>query len=154
MKHIMDHFPSFLDLKNARSLVVGGGTIAARKADHLLRAGSRLTVVAPQLGDELAMLADRHEFEHQTTELCAQDLDGCVLVFGCSQDDAINHTLYEFATRAGILVNVSDDTDKCSFIMPAIVDRNPLLIAISSGGTSPLLTRMLKARFETAMLAA
>ncbi len=150
----MDHFPIFLNLKNAHALVVGSGTIAARKADQLLRTGCRLTVVAPLLGDELAMLADKHDFEHQTSELCTQDLNGCVVVFGCSQDDAINQLLYEFATRAGILVNVSDDAEKCSFIMPAIVDRNPLLIAISSGGTSPLLTRMLKARFETLIPAA
>jgi len=147
----MDYFPIFLDLKNARAVVLGSGTIAARKADQLLRAGCRLTVVAPVLGHELALLADTHDFDHQKRDLCADDLAGCTLVFGCSEDESLNHSLYELATSAGILVNVSDDTDKCSFIMPAIVDRNPLLIAISSGATSPLLTRMLKTRFETSI---
>jgi uroporphyrin-III C-methyltransferase/precorrin-2 dehydrogenase/sirohydrochlorin ferrochelatase len=147
----MNYFPIFLNLKDARALVLGSGTIAARKADQLLRAGSRLTVVAPHLGHELEMLADKHDFEHQSSEVRAEDLAACTLVFGCSEDEAANLALYELATSAGILVNVSDDTDKCSFIMPAIVDRNPLLIAISSGATAPLLTRMLKARFETSI---
>jgi len=150
----MDHLPVFLNLKKTRALVVGNGTIAARKADLLLRAGCRLTVLAPDLGDELATLAETYSFEHKTGDLSAHDLEGCIVVFGCSQDDSINQELYDLATSAGILVNVSDKTEFCSFIMPAVVDRSPLLIAISSGGTSPLLTRMLKARFETTIPAA
>ena len=150
----MDHLPIFLNLKNARALVVGNGTIAARKADLLLRAGCGLTVLAPELGDELATLADSYSFELKTGDLSADDLTGCVVVFGCSQDDATNQKLYDLATSAGILVNVSDRTEQCSFMMPAVVDRTPLLIAISSGGTSPLLTRVLKTRFETTIPAA
>ena len=150
----MDHLPVFLNVKGARALVVGSGTIAARKADLLLRAGCRLTVIAPVLGEELARLADTCSLVHKTGELSADDLTNCVVVFGCSQDDSINRKLYDLATVAVILVNVSDKTENCSFIMPAVVDRSPLLIAISSGGTSPLLTRMLKARFETTIPAA
>jgi uroporphyrin-III C-methyltransferase/precorrin-2 dehydrogenase/sirohydrochlorin ferrochelatase len=150
----MDHLPVFLNVKGIRTLVVGNGTIAARKADLLLRAGCKLTVMAAELGEELSRLADTHSFELNTGDLSADDLSGCVVVFGCSQDDAINQKLYELATEAGILVNVSDKTEHCSFIMPAVVDRTPLLIAISSGGTSPLLVRTLKARFETTIPAA
>ncbi len=150
----MDHLPIFLNLKNARALVVGNGTIAARKADLLLRAGCSLTVIAPELSEELVALTDNYSFEHKTTDLSADDLKGCVVVFGCCKDDAVNQKLYELATEAGILVNVSDNTEKCSFIMPAVVDRTPLLIAISSGGTSPLLIRSLKAHFETTLPAA
>ena len=150
----MDHLPVFLNVKNVRALVVGNGTIAARKADLLLRAGCKLTVLAAEMGDELAKLAETHQFELNTGELHATDLNGCVVVFGCSDDDSLNMKLYDMATTAGILVNVSDNTEHCSFIMPAVVDRTPLLIAISSGGTSPLLVRMLKARFETTIPAA
>lgn len=150
----MDHLPVFLKVKNSRALIVGNGTIAARKADLLLRAGCDLTIIAAQLGDELAVLAERYNFEHKATGLTREDLNGCMVVFGCSVDDAANQELFEMATEAGILVNVSDSTEQCSFIMPAVVDRSPLLIAISSGGTSPLLTRMLKARFETSIPAA
>ena len=150
----MDHLPIFLNVNGKRTLIVGNGVSAARKADLLLRAGSDLTIVAPELGEELSQLADSYSFTHQQTELSAADLDGCMVAFGCSGDDAVNQRLREFAGAVGIPVNVSDKTDDCDFIMPAVVDRTPLLIAISSGGTSPLLVRMLKARFETTIPAA
>ena len=150
----MEHLPIFLNINGKRTLIVGNGVIAARKADLLLRAGSDLTIVAPELGDELSKLAETHDFSHQQTALRAQDLAGCVIAFGCSQDDAVNQSLCELAATAGIMVNVSDKTESCDFIMPAVVDRTPLLVAISSGGSSPLLVRMLKARFETTIPAA
>ena len=150
----MDHLPIFLDVNGKRTLIVGNGVSAARKADLLLRAGSDLTIVAPQLGEELSNLAKTFEFNHQATALTAGDLKGCVIVFGCSGDDQVNQNLRELAAVAGIMVNVSDKTEDCDFIMPAIVDRSPLLVAISSGGSSPLLVRMLKARFETTIPAA
>ena len=150
----MDHLPIFLNVSGKRTLIVGNGVSAARKADLLLRAGSDLTIVAPRLGEELSQLAQSYTFKHQATELIAEDLRGCLVVFACSSDDSANQKLRGFAAAAGIMVNVSDKTEECDFIMPAVVDRTPLLIAISSGGTSPLLVRMLKARFETTIPAA
>ena len=150
----MEHLPIFLDLNGKRTLIVGGGVIAARKADLLLRAGSEVTIVAPELGDELILLKETHAFNHKAGSLTAEDLNGCVVAFGTAEDDRLNDDLCELAASAGILVNVSDKTESCDFIMPAIVDRTPLLVAISSGGTSPLLVRMLKARFETTIPAA
>ena len=150
----MDHLPIFLGVNGKRTLIVGNGVSAARKADLLLRAGSDLTIVAPELGEELAQLAESYSFKHQATELTAGDLNGCMIAFGCARDDAVNQNLRKLAVVAGIMVNVSDKTEDCDFIMPAVVDRTPLLIAISSGGTSPLLVRMLKARFETTIPAA
>ena len=85
--------------------------------------------------------------------MTADNLSGCVVAFGCA-DDATNARLRELAASAGVMVNVPDTTDSCDFIMPAVVDRSPLLLAISSGGSSPLLVRMLKARFETTVPAA
>jgi len=150
----MEHLPIFLNVRGKRTLIVGNGVSAARKADLLLRAGSDLTIVTPELGDELSHLAVSFGFTHQATALKAEDLDGCMIVFGCSSDDAVNQNLCQLAAAAGIMVNVADKTEDCDFIMPAVVDRTPLLIAISSGGTSPLLVRMLKARFETTIPAA
>lgn len=150
----MQNLPIFLNVQGKRTLIVGSGVAAARKADLLLRAGSDLTIVTPELGDELAHLAESFEFTHQATALKAEDLEGCMIAFGCSEDDSVNQNLRELAGRAGIMVNVTDKTEDCDFIMPALVDRTPLLIAISSGGTSPLLVRMLKARFETTIPAA
>jgi len=150
----MEHLPIFLDLNGKRTLIVGGGVIAARKADLLLRAGSEVTIVAPELGDELILLKETHAFNHKAGCLTAEDLNGCVVAFGTAEDDSLNDELCELAATAGILVNVSDKTESCDFIMPAIVDRTPLLVAISSGGTSPLMVRMLNARFETTIPAA
>ena len=150
----MDHLPIFLNVKGRRTLVVGSGVTAARKSDLLLRAGSDVTIVAPEIGDELKQLSETYHFNHKAGALCAEDLDGCVVVFGCSADDSVNQHLCELAAAAGIMVNVADSTESCDFTMPAVVDRTPLLIAISTGGSSPLLTRMLKARFETTIPAA
>ena len=147
----MDHLPVFLNVKGQRALVVGNGTLAARKADLLLRAGCDLTVVAPEPNGDLAHLLQQEKVRHKTGRLGADDLDDCVIAFGASADDAINQALYDLAKAARIPVNVSDNPALCDFIMPALVDRSPLLIAIGSGGTTPLLTRMLKARFETSI---
>jgi uroporphyrin-III C-methyltransferase/precorrin-2 dehydrogenase/sirohydrochlorin ferrochelatase len=150
----MDHLPIFLNVKGTPALVVGGGFLAARKADLLLRAGCKLTVLAPTLGEELARLAESHDFQHKTGELTAADLAGCRVVFGCSHESSVNQELRRLATEAGILVNVTDEPESCDFIMPAVVDRSPLLVAVASGGAAPILTRMLKARFETEIPAA
>jgi len=150
----MEHLPVFLDINGKRALIVGNGVVAARKADLLLRAGSDLTIVAPELGEELSRLADSYDFKHQTEALTAENLTGCVVAFGCSEDKSVILNLRELAASAGVMVNVPDTTESCDFIMPAVVDRSPLLVAISSGGSSPLLVRMFKARFETTIPAA
>jgi uroporphyrin-III C-methyltransferase/precorrin-2 dehydrogenase/sirohydrochlorin ferrochelatase len=150
----MEHLPIFLNVKGRRTLVVGSGVTAARKADLLLRAGSDVTIVSPEIGEELSQLRASYEFTHKSSALAAEDLQGCLVVFACSGDDAVNQRLCKFAADAGIMVNVADNAENCDFTMPAVVDRTPLLIAISTGGSSPLLTRMLKARFETTIPAA
>ena len=150
----MDHLPVFLNVKGKRALVVGGGTLAARKADMLVRAGCDLTLVTPEMNDDLARVVQEHQIKHKQSELTADDVSDCVIVFGASADESVNLKLHGLAKAAGILVNISDTTDLCDFIMPAIVDRSPMLIAVSSGGATPLLTRMLKARFETTVPAA
>ena len=150
----MDHLPVFLNIKGKPVLVVGGGKLAARKADLLLRAGCRLTVIAPDPNEDLDRLMQKYPVRHKTDELCEDDVRGCVLAFGASPDGAINQRLHDLAAAAGIPVNISDNTELSDFIMPALVDRSPLLIAIGSSGAAPLLTRMLKARFETDIPAA
>jgi uroporphyrin-III C-methyltransferase/precorrin-2 dehydrogenase/sirohydrochlorin ferrochelatase len=150
----MDHLPIFLNVSGKRTLLVGNGVVAARKADLVLRAGSRVTIVAPELGDELERLREQYPFEHKAEPLAASDLEDCVVVFGCEADDAVNQRLCKLAADAGVMVNVPDQSGYSDFTMPAVVDRTPLLIAISSGGASPLLTRSIKARFETEIPAA
>jgi len=150
----MEHLPIFLNVKGRHAVVVGGGTVACRKTDLLLRAGCDVTVIAPTLNDDMARLVQKNGIKHKTGELIAADLDGCTIAFGATSDNAVNRQLQELGGAAGVLVNIADDAGLCDFIMPAIVDRSPLLVAVASGGTSPLLTRMLKARFETEIPAA
>jgi uroporphyrin-III C-methyltransferase/precorrin-2 dehydrogenase/sirohydrochlorin ferrochelatase len=150
----MDHLPVFLNVRGKRALVVGGGTLAARKADMLVRAGCDLTIVAPELNDDLDRVVQEHKIRHKKTDLTADDVSDCAIAFGASADKAVNRKLHDLATAAGVLVNISDTSELCDFIMPAIVDRSPMLIAVASGGATPLLTRMLKARFETTIPAA
>jgi len=150
----LDYLPIFLNVKGRRALIVGGGTMAARKADLLVRAECDITVVAATLNDDLARMVNEHQLKHKTGELCAADVDDCVVAFGSSEDETVIQRLCELAKAAGVPVNISDSPDHCDFIMPALVDRSPLLVAVGSGGTSPLLTRILKARFETTIPAA
>jgi uroporphyrin-III C-methyltransferase/precorrin-2 dehydrogenase/sirohydrochlorin ferrochelatase len=150
----LDYLPIFLNVKGRRALIVGGGTMAARKADLLVRADCDITVVATTLNDDLAHMVKEHQLKHKTGELSADDVDGCVVAFGSSEDEAVIQRLCELAKAAGVPVNISDSPDHCDFIMPALVDRSPLQVAVGSGGTSPLLTRILKARFETTIPAA
>ncbi len=150
----MDQLPIFLEVRGKRALVVGSGTVAARKTGLLVRAGCDITVIAATPNNDLARLLREHPITHKTGDLEAQDLNGCTIVFGASATAAVNQKLHELARAAGIPANIADNPELCDFIMPALVDRSPLMIAIGSGGTSPLLVRTLKARLETTIPAA
>ncbi len=145
----MDYLPIFLNMAGRRALVTGGGLRAARKVELLLRAQSEVVVVAPSLDDDLALLVARESVRHLEEPLAGDALAGCDLAIGASDDPAVNEHLHGLATAAGILVNIVDRPELCSFIMPAVIDRSPLVVAISTGGNSPALARLLKERFET-----
>ncbi len=150
----MDFLPVFLDIKDKPCLIAGGGEVAARKARLLLRAGARVSVSAPVLGSSLRELAAQGKIIHRAREFSAQDLDGCALVVAATDDHAVNQRVAELAGQKNIPVNVVDNPALCTFIMPSIVDRAPVLIAVSSGGAAPVLTRLLRARLETLIPAA
>jgi uroporphyrin-III C-methyltransferase/precorrin-2 dehydrogenase/sirohydrochlorin ferrochelatase len=140
----LDHLPVSLDLKRRWALLVGGGAVALRKAELLLSAGARLLVVAPEILPELARRADR--VDERPFE--PGDLDGMALVVAATDDREINRAVAEAAASRQLPVNVVDDPELCSFIMPAIVERGRVTIAISTGGASPVLARLLRARLE------
>ncbi len=123
----MRHLPAFLDLRGRRALVLGGGATAQRKADLLRSAGAEVLVVSAY---------------------CDGMLDGCAIAIGTDAADADLVALSAAAKARGIPVNVVDRPDLCSFIMPAIVDRDPVTIAVSSGGTAPVLARLLRQQIE------
>jgi uroporphyrin-III C-methyltransferase/precorrin-2 dehydrogenase/sirohydrochlorin ferrochelatase len=154
----MDFFPIFLDIRNRACLVVGGGVIAARKTESLLRAGAHVVIVAPLLCPELReRLSERSlkgRITHHAGIFSPQHLEEAVLVVAATDNAEVNHEVSQVATQRHLPVNVVDDPALCSFIMPAIVDRSPVLIAVSSSGTSPVLARLLRARLETLVPAA
>ncbi|HEX2117285.1 MAG TPA: siroheme synthase CysG [Alphaproteobacteria bacterium] len=145
----MDYLPIFLKVRGRRALVVGGGTVAARKVEWLRRAGARVTVVAPAVVDTLQDLARRGIVQHSARAFAAADIAGHALIVAATNDAALNRRVHLLARDAGVPVNVVDCPELCSFIVPAVIDRSPLVVAISSGGASPVLVRVLRARLET-----
>ena len=145
----MDYFPVFLDLKQRRCLLVGGGDVATRKGRLLAKAGAILRVVAPQISPELRDLVQQCQGEIQLREYQASDEDDCVLAIAATDIDSLNQTISEDAKAKNIPVNVVDSPALCTYITPAIIDRSPLVIAISSGGESPVLARLIRAKLET-----
>ncbi len=150
----MDHLPIFLDVRDRPVLVVGGGTVAARKAEMVLRAGARITVVAEELSEDFRGIADHERLSHSRQPLTAEAIAGAALVYAANEDPEIDAAIRDLARDAGVLVNVADAPLNCDFIMPAVLDRDPLVIAISSSGASPILARMIKARLEATIPAA
>jgi uroporphyrin-III C-methyltransferase/precorrin-2 dehydrogenase/sirohydrochlorin ferrochelatase len=151
---MMEQLPVSLNLKGKKVVVTGGGTVAARKAELALRAGANVLVVAPELGPEFDQLATFSALTHRAGTPEPQDFDSAVIVYGAGENDAEDSRVYALARAKGALVNVPDRPEFCDFSMPAILDRSPLLIAISSAGTSPLLARQIKERLEVSIPAA
>ncbi|MAR92799.1 MAG: uroporphyrinogen-III C-methyltransferase [Pseudomonadales bacterium] len=145
----MDYLPLFYQVTDKPCLVVGGGEVATRKASMLLRAGARLRVVATAFEpamDELLAAAGSERLQRQYQ---SQDLEGMALVIAATDDDVLNSQVSQEAGAHNIPVNVVDNPALCSFILPSIVDRSPLVMAISSGGQSPVLARMIRAKLES-----
>ncbi|MBL0552777.1 siroheme synthase CysG [Aeromonas caviae] len=144
----MDYLPIFCRLDNKPVLLVGGGEVAERKARLLLDAGAQLTVVAPELDPELAELAANGSIEWLAGEFAPQQLTGKWLVVAATDRREVNALVYQSANQARIFANVADDPIRSSFIMPSIIDRSPLMVAISSGGKAPVLARLLREKLE------
>lgn len=159
----MEYLPIYLELKGASVLLVGGGNVGTRKARLLLAAGADLTVVAPQISEELAGLLEQAGGTWLQTEYDIDNHaeDGLVHLFGhlalvvsATPSRSVNEHISNDARAHGIPVNVVDSPDLCTFIFPSIVDRSPLLIAISSSGRSPVLARLLRRKIEALIPAA
>ncbi|MEZ5491975.1 MAG: siroheme synthase CysG [Gammaproteobacteria bacterium] len=144
----MDYLPVFLDVKGRKCLLVGGGEVALRKARLLLRAGASLRVIAERIDPPLqALLApDPHQF--RLGLFTSDDLEGVALVVAATDDEAVNQQVSEQAQARQIPVNAVDQPGLCTLIFPALVDRSPVVVAISSGGSSPVLARKIKEMVE------
>jgi len=144
----VDYLPLFAAVKDRPVLVIGGGEIAARKIAFLRRAGAHVQVVAQRLEPQLQQLADAQSLHWLATEFDESQLDAVFLVIAATNDSALNRRVFDAANARHRLVNVVDDQPLCSFIFPSIVDRSPLLVAISSGGNAPVLARLLREKIE------
>jgi precorrin-2 dehydrogenase / sirohydrochlorin ferrochelatase len=131
-----------------QTVVVGGGKVAARKVEGLLAAGAQVKVISPVLTLELQLLADSSEIIFLPRLYQDGDLDDAFLVIAATNDPAVNQSVWREAERRGCLVNVVDDPLHSNFILPAVVQRDDLSIAISTGGSSPALARRLRERLE------
>ena len=145
----MQYLPIFTDLTGKAVLLVGGGHVALRKARTLLSAGAVLTVVSHQFEAEFYDWQQQQKAHLIQGDFDAAQLTGHWLVLAATDDDAVNAAVHQAATARQIWVNTVDDQDKCEFIFPSIIDRSPILVAISSGGTAPVLVRRLREKLET-----
>src|SRR5258706_14042007 len=142
------YFPVFFNLKGLRVLVVGGGDVALRKVSLLERTGAVVPVVAPRVTPPLAERGAAGTIKLVLREFVPEDLDGARLVIVAPSRRAVNRFIAKLSDARAIPVNVVDDREASRFIVPAIVDRDPVMVAVSTGGTSPVLARRLRERLE------
>lgn len=144
----MDYFPAFLNLRDRSCLIVGAGPVALRKIRLLHSAGARISIVAPEVCEELLEFATANGHELIRRLFRPADVIGRWLVVSATGDTEVERAVYQHATDAGVFCNSVDDVANCSYITPAIVDRSPIVIAISSGGAAPVLARKLRTQIE------
>lgn len=145
----MDYFPVFLKLKDQACLVVGAGEIAARKIELLARAGAKITVIANEISPAVLSLQTTNNLTLLQKPFSPEDIDEFRLVVSATDSPETNSLVAKTATEQNIPVNVVDNPELCSFIFPAIIDRSPIIAAVSSGGVAPVLARLLRAKIET-----
>ena len=144
----MKYYPVFLDIRGKICVVVGGGDVAVRKAERLLDCGAKVLVISPQLSFELAELKEKKLISHIAAEYSGDLIDGAALIIGATDDEKTNARISNDARSKGIPVNIVDDPQKCDFILPALVQRGDLAMAIGTAGKSPALARHLREELE------
>ncbi len=143
------YHPVYLNLAGRRCLVVGGGPIAVEKVSGLKEAGAQVTVVAPEIHQELRQWHKRGEIEWQARTFTEADVTDAFLVIGATDDQQVNREVYEAGERLNRLANAVDDPDYCNFIMAAVVRQGPMQVAVSSAGCSPALAQRVRNRIAS-----
>ncbi|MDG2303071.1 MAG: bifunctional precorrin-2 dehydrogenase/sirohydrochlorin ferrochelatase [Candidatus Binatia bacterium] len=148
----MRYLPVMLDLAGRLVLVVGGGTVATRKVSRLLEAGARVRVVAIDVAGALRSLVQEDgPVELHQRPFDAADLEGVSLVFSATGDLAVEQAVFDEAERRGLWVNAADEVERCSFLMPAALERGPLQVAVSTGGASPTLATRVRDEIDATL---
>lgn len=144
----MRYFPINLDIRGRQAVIVGGGVVAARKCAALYDCGGDITVIAPRLGSSLQQMRTAGKIIHLERDYEPGDLAAAFLACAASDDPAVNRAVAEEAKALGILADIADAPRSGSFTMPAVMRRGDLLIAVSTGGTSPALARRIREQLE------
>jgi len=145
----MEFFPVFMALKDQPCLIVGGGDVAYRKTELLRKVDAQITVISPSLCGNMQNLVDEQKIIHINRAFEETDISRFRLIISATDEQATNRRVSELAHQQNIPVNVVDEPGLCSFIVPSIIDRSPVVVAVSSGGASPVLARLLRARLES-----
>lgn len=143
------YYPIFLDINRRTCVVVGGGGVAERKVESLTRCGAAVTVISPDLTPRLAEMASKREIRHVRDTFKEEYLEGAYLVIGATDDTAVNTRTSAEATRREIPVNIVDVPDECSFIVPSILERGDLVLAVSTSGASPAAAKWIRRQLES-----
>lgn len=144
----MGYYPVFLELQNRPCLVIGGGQVAASKAKALISCGARVNVVSPALSSELQRLLKQRKIRWRKGSFGSGDLKNAELVVGATDDARTNQAVSRLCKKKRIWVNVVDEPRLCSFIVPSVVRRGKLVLAISTGGASPALAKWIRKDLE------
>jgi len=145
----MQALPIFYKINNRHCVVIGGGDVAMRKVSMLLKADADVTVISPEICHELQELVTAKKIKYARSNFEIKQLDGSCLVIAATDDEAVNKAVSIAAKEQNILVNVVDAPDLCTFTMGSIIDRSPVVIAISSEGNAPVLARYIRTKIET-----
>ncbi|AHF07208.1 precorrin-2 dehydrogenase/sirohydrochlorin ferrochelatase family protein [Desulfitobacterium metallireducens] len=143
-----DYYPIFVDLRLKPVLVVGGGNVAYRKVQTLLEHGAIVHIVSPDLIMELKDLVDSQRCFWANKEYSSEDIQDATIIFSCTEKDEVNANVSIDAQKNKRLINVVDDPEKCSFIVPSIMERGDLKIAVSTGGSSPIVARQIREQLQ------
>lgn len=144
----MGFYPIFLDITRRRCVVIGGGPVAERRVEGLLASGAHLTLISPMVTDRLKNLAAQGAVRHLQRDYQAGDLAGYDLAFVATDDGTVNQAVFSEAGLRAIWINSADDPENCDFILPAVIRRGALAVAISTGGASPATTRAIREELE------
>jgi precorrin-2 dehydrogenase/sirohydrochlorin ferrochelatase len=144
----MRYYPVNLSIRNRRCLVVGGGAVGTRKAHGLLECGARVTIVSPEVSDQITGLAREGKIRLALRPYRESDLEDVFLVIGATDDEVLNRQVHRHAEKRGLLCNIADRPEICNFILPSVVRRGALTISISTSGRSPAMAKKLRKEVE------
>ena len=145
----MGHYPIFLNIEGRRCVVIGGGPVAERKVEGLLRDGASVTVISPSLTKSLESLANEENIRHLARDYREGDLADYQLAFAVTGDDGVNAAVAREGRERGVWVNAADDPAHCDFILPSVLRRGELVVAVATGGSSPALSRVIREELES-----